>query len=204
MPCASIRWPSVPFRSSDDDQLRRDHRRLTVTVWVDPFRIDVHRADGTAVIETAQDRQGHYWAYATLNDSFTVRRRCRREDAIFGLGEKSGRHNRKGRDFTMWNTDVLSPYETRSSPADLGSGRPARRPDRRWSSTRSTSASRSSTTRTTPPVAMAGSFRGQRISRRVRVLRRRGVPDPLRGGQYTEYIFAGPDMPADPRTPTPG
>ena len=72
----------------------------------------MHRSDGSPVIETAQDPDGGYWAYATLNDSFTIRRRCRQEDAIFGLGEKSGRHNRKGRDFTLWNTDVLSPYET--------------------------------------------------------------------------------------------
>ena len=35
--------------------------------------------------------------------------RCRPEDAIFGLGEKTGHHNRKGRDFTLWNTDVLDP-----------------------------------------------------------------------------------------------
>jgi hypothetical protein len=73
----------------------------------------VHRADGTPVVETAADEEGRYWAYATLNDAFTLRRKCRQEDAIFGLGEKGGRHNRKGRDFTMWNIDVLSPFSTR-------------------------------------------------------------------------------------------
>ena len=95
-----------------DDQVQIVTEACTVTLGLDPFRIDVHRADGTPVVETAQDRDGQYWAYATLNDSFTLRRRCRQEDAIFGLGEKSGRHNRKGRDFTLWNTDVLSPFET--------------------------------------------------------------------------------------------
>jgi alpha-glucosidase len=85
---------------------------MTVTLGLDPFRLDVHRSDGTAVVESATDADGNYWTYATLNDAWTVRRRCRREDAIFGLGEKSGRHNRKGRDFTLWNTDVLNPYET--------------------------------------------------------------------------------------------
>ena len=84
----------------------------TASLWLDPFRIEVHRSDGSAVIETAQDSDEQYWAYATLNDSFTIRRRCRQEDAIFGLGEKGGRHNRRGRDFTLWNTDVLSPSET--------------------------------------------------------------------------------------------
>ena len=97
----------------DDDRVRVSTGACTVSLWLDPFRIDVHRADGTPVVETAADEEGRYWAYATLNDSFTLRRKCRQEDAIFGLGEKSGRHNRKGRDFTLWNTDVLSPWETR-------------------------------------------------------------------------------------------
>ena len=96
----------------DDERVRVSTAACTVSLWLDPFRIDVHRADGTPVVETAQDADGQYWAYATLNDSFTLRRKCRQEDAIFGLGEKSGRHNRKGRDFTLWNTDVLSPFET--------------------------------------------------------------------------------------------
>jgi alpha-glucosidase len=64
------------------------------------------------------------WTYATLNDAWTVRRRCRREDAIFGLGEKSGRHNRKGRDFTLWNTDVLNPYAALEFTAGKAPGDP--------------------------------------------------------------------------------
>ena len=108
-----------PLAAPAGFQLERDEERVqlittacTASLWLDPFRIDVHRSDGSPVIETAQDPDGRYWGYATLNDSFTLRRRCRQEDAIFGLGEKSGGHNRKGRDFTMWNTDVLSPVET--------------------------------------------------------------------------------------------
>ena len=123
----------------------------TVSLWLDPFRIDVHRSDGTPVIETAADAEGRYWAYATLNDAFTIRRRCRQEDAIFGLGEKSGRHNRKGRDFTLWNTDVLSPWETRRVHPGPGPRTTRAATGSAWSSTRSTSASRSSTTRTTRP-----------------------------------------------------
>jgi len=108
-----------PLASPIDFALEQDAEQVQLitaacraSLWLDPFRIDVHRTDGSPVIETAQDEAGKFWAYATLNDSFTIRRRCRQEDAIFGLGEKSGRHNRKGRDFTMWNTDVLSPFET--------------------------------------------------------------------------------------------
>ena len=49
-----------------------------------------------------------------------VRRRCRPEDPIYGLGEKTGRHNRRRRDFTLWNTDVLDPHAT----AEFTAGRP--------------------------------------------------------------------------------
>jgi alpha-glucosidase len=91
-----------------------------VSLGLNPFRLDVHRADGSPVVETMQDPDGGYWTYATLNDAFTFRRRCRQEDAIYGLGEKTGHHNRKGRDFTLWNTDVLNPDATREFTA----GRP--------------------------------------------------------------------------------
>ena len=168
---------------------------MTVTLWVDPFRIDVHRADGTAVIETAQDQQGRYWAYATLNDAFTIRRRCRREDAIFGLGEKTGRHNRKGRDFTMWNTDVLSPAETTEFTRDKAADDP--RGDR-------TSVEFDPFYVTIPffyhqsyPAgAMAGSFLDNGYRGAYEFSEAEEYRIVFDGGQYTEYVFAGPDMPA--------
>ena len=168
---------------------------MTVTVWVDPFRIDVHRADGTAVIETAQDQQGRYWAYATLNDAFTIRRRCRREDAIFGLGEKSGRHNRKGRDFTMWNVDVLSPEETAEFTRDRAPDDP--RGDR-------TSVEFDPFYATIPffyhqnyPAGgMAASFVDNGYRGAYEFSEAEEYRIAFDGGQYTEYVFAGPDMPA--------
>jgi alpha-glucosidase len=82
-----------PLASPADFRVEQDEQRVqlitagcTASLWLDPFRIEVHRSDGSPVIETAQDDEGRYWAYATLNDSFTLRRRCRQEDAIFGLG----------------------------------------------------------------------------------------------------------------------
>ena len=52
--------------------------------------------------------------------------RIGRDDAIYGLGEKGGRHNRRGRDFTMWNTDVLNEHATAEFRAGLS--RPTRGP----------------------------------------------------------------------------
>ena len=166
---------------------------MTVTLGLDPFRLDVHRPDGSAVIETATDADGRCWPYATLNDAFTLRRRCRKEDAIFGLGEKTGRHNRKGRDFTLWNTDVLDPHAAR----EFASGRPADDP-------------RADPTsvewdpyyvavpffyhQTYPTGTMAASF----VDNGYRGHYDFTQPDTYRvqfaGGQYTEYVFAGPNM----------
>ena len=175
------------------DAVRIGTSAMTVTLGLDPFRLDVHRPDGSAVIETAADADGRYWPYATRNDAFTLRRRCRKEDAIFGLGEKTGRHNRKGRDFTLWNTDVLDPHAAR----EFASGRPADDPR----------ADRTSVEwdpyyvsvpffyhQTYPTGTMAASF----VDNGYRGHYDFTQPDTYRvqfaGGQYTEYVFAGPNM----------
>ena len=185
----------VDFRiERDEGCVRLSTDALTVSLWLNPFRFDVHRADGSPVIETATDEDGHHWAYGTLNDAFTLRRRCRREDAVFGLGEKSGRHNRKGRDFTFWNLDVLNPSETAEFTRDKGPEDP--RSDRtgvefdpfyvsipffyHWSH---------------PTGTVSGSF----VDNGYRASYEFSEADEYRitfaGGQYSEYVFAGPEMP---------
>ena len=167
---------------------------LVLSLALEPFRLDVHRPDGSPVVETAGDADGPAWAYATLNDAFAVRRRCRPEDAIYGLGEKGGRHNRKRRDFTLWNTDVVSP----SAAAEFTAGRAPDDPR----------ADRTSTEFDPYYVsipffhhhahesgAMAASF----VDNGYRAAYDFTAPDEyafrFEGGQYTEYIFAGPEMP---------
>src|SRR5919108_2444646 len=103
-----------------DGMVRLRGAAVVVSLWLEPFRLDVHRTDGSAVVESARDPGGAYWTYATLNDAFTIRRRRRADDGIYGLGEKTGRHNRSGREFTLWNTDVLDP----SATAEFTAGRP--------------------------------------------------------------------------------
>jgi len=193
--CADPLFEGVDFEVEQRDGLvRLRTAALVVSLGLDPFRVDVHRADGSPVVETAQDADGRYWAYARLNDAFIVRRRCRPEDAIYGLGEKSGSHNRKGRDFTLWNTDVLDPYAT----AEFTAGRPADDPR----------ADRTSAEfdpyyvsipflyhHAHPAGAVAGSF----VDNGYRGTYELSHADEYRihfsGGQYTEYIFAGPGMP---------
>ena len=191
-----------PLASPADFQVVQDEERVqlittacTASLWLDPFRIDIHRSDGSPVIETAQDAEGRYWAYATLNDSFTVRRRCRQEDAIFGLGEKAGRHNRKGRDFTMWNVDVLSPYETVEFTA-------GKAPDDPRGDFRSVDFDPFYVTipffyhQSYPAGGMAASFLDNGYRGAYEFSQDAEYRMVFRGGQYTEYVFAGPDMPA--------
>ena len=194
--CADPLADVVPFtvdRAEGVLQLRTD--ALVVSLWLDPFRIDVHRPDGSAVIETAADDAGQHWAYATLNDAFTVRRRCQHEDGIFGLGEKGGRHNRKGRDFTLWNSDVLDPV----AALEFTAGRAADDPRADFTSVEfdpyyisipffyhqdQTSG------------AMAASFVDNGYRAEYDFTAHEEYRFHFAGGQYTEYVFGGPDMPA--------
>ena len=178
----------------DDDEARVSTAALVVTVGLDPFRLDVHRPDGSPVVETAQDEEGRYWAYATLNDAFTLRRRCRREDAVYGLGEKTGRLNRRGRDFTLWNNDVLDPKAAPQWTVGLAADDP-----------------RSDHTSTEfdpyyvsipffyhqgyPAGAMAASFIDNGYQADYEFSHDEEYRIGFRGGQYTEYVFAGPSMP---------
>ena len=136
------------------------------------------RSGSTSTAPTAASWSRASPPYATLNDAFEVRRRCRAEDAIYGLGEKTGRGNRKGRDFTLWNVDVLNPHETREfvEGRDGAAGGPAQhrvRPVLRLD-----------------PVLLpprphrrddGGVVRRQRLPRPLRLPRRRRVRVPLRG-----------------------
>lgn len=193
--CVDPLADDVPFEvERDSDRVRLVTAALTVSVWLDPFRLDVHRADGTTVLETAADDQGRYWAYATLNDGFTVRRVCRGEDGFFGLGEKGGPSNRKGRDYTLWNTDVLNPtasgeFTRGRAPDDPRSDHEDPEFDPFYVSI---------------PFfyhqsflggAMAGSFVDNGYRAEYEFSSGSDYRFTFLGGQYTEYVFAGPRMP---------
>ena len=158
---------------------------LVVSLWLDPFRLDVHRADGSVVIESVA-------AYSTLNDAFEVRRRCRAEDAIYGLGEKTGRGNRRGRDFTLWNVDVLNPHETR----EFVEGRDGPRADIRSTEFDPYYVSipffyhHAHIAGTMAASFVDNGYRGYYDFRSSEEYAFR-----FEGGQYTEYLFGGPSMP---------
>jgi alpha-glucosidase len=180
---------------SDDGVVRLRGSELVVSLWLDPFALDVHRSDGSAIAEAVRsDDAGASWSYATLNDAFAIRRRRGSNDAIFGLGEKTGGHNRTGRAFTLWNTDVLDPHGT----AEFTAGRPAGDPRADPTSPEFDPYYVSIPLfyhQSQPGGDMMGSFidNGYRAGYDFR------RPDEyairFEGGQYTEYLFAGPRMP---------
>ena len=105
---------------------------------------------------------------------------CGRDDAIFGLGEKGGRHDRRGRDFTMWNTDVLNEHATAEFRAGLEHGRPAVRHGEHRVRPLLRERSPSSTTSESRCGAVGGSFVDNGYRGRLRVQPRRRVPHHLR------------------------
>lgn len=176
-----------------DDVVRLRTAAVTVTLGLAPFAIDVHRVDGSAVLETLRSGDESL-AYATLNDEFVLRRRAQPGDPVWGLGEKAGRGNRRGRDFTLWNTDVLDP----KASGEFTAGRPSGDPRADETSTEFDPYYVSIPFlyhQDAATGAMSGSF----IDNPYRAHYDLTAPDEIAirfdGGQWIEYIFAGPDMP---------
>ena len=166
---------------------------LRVVVGLNPFFVDVWRIDGTAVVETARDSHGQPLAFETLNDAFAIYRKIGANDAVYGLGEKAGRQNRRGRSFTLWNTDVLNP----DSSGEFTQGR-----------AKSDPRSDNTSSEFDPFYISIPFFYAQTDS--TSAVMGSFVDNPYRGyydfsghseyqihfdgGQYTEYIFAGPSI----------
>jgi alpha-glucosidase len=166
---------------------------LRVQVAASPFSIDVHRTDGSVVFESARDGKGRPQSYSTLNDAFAIRRKVSAGDPIYGLGEKTGSFNRRGRDFTLWNTDVLNPTASGEFTADRDSN------DLRADCT---------STEFDPYYmsipffyhqdAASSKISGSFIDNPYRAFYDFTADNEIlihfSGGQYTEYVFGGPTM----------
>ncbi|MFE4078163.1 TIM-barrel domain-containing protein [Paenarthrobacter sp. YIM B13468] len=193
--CADTAGAGAPFEFTvDGERARLSTADLVVSVWLDPFRIDIHRPDGTTVFRTLRDHDGAYQSFATLNDAFTFARAHGEADAVFGLGEKTGRGNRRGRGFTMWNTDVLDPSATGKFTAGLETNDPRSVPtstefDPYYVSIPFHYLQDAATGK------MAASFMDNGYRGAYDFSGDRDYRVHFSGGQYTEYVFAGPDMP---------
>lgn len=184
----------VPFEvERADDVVRLRTAELVVSLWLDPFRLDVHRTDGSPVAETVQDADGRWWPYATLNDAFVVRRRMAVHDAVYGLGEKTGRHNRRGREFTLWNTDVLDPKASGEFAATVAGDDP--RADNTSTEFDPYYVSIPFFYHQTSSGDVSASFVDNSYRARYDFTAPHEYVVHVDGGQYVEYLFAGPEMP---------
>ncbi len=95
---------------------------LVVRLGLSPFALTVERTDGSPVLRTSSDDDGS-WAYATLNDAW-LSRRVLGDGQVYGLGERTGGSNRRGRVLVNWNVDVLDPHRTAEFTARFPEGDP--------------------------------------------------------------------------------
>lgn len=78
--------------------------KLTVTVNLTEFALNVFRDSGEQIISSVAG-----WSYCFLNNGWLVRRKKNSQDMFLGLGEKTGKLDHQGRSLIQWNTDVLGP-----------------------------------------------------------------------------------------------
>lgn len=175
--------------SEDTLELRTTELRLVVHKR--EFAFDVYRSDGSPLLESARDEHGTALGFAQLNDSFLLRRKLSRSDSFYGLGERTGPFDRRGQRYTLWNVDVLHPdvlRQNRLYEADLSLSGKSTRFDPYYATIPFFYHARAG-----HDFTMAGFFIDNAYKGNVE-FGREELSLLFSGGQYTEYVFAGPSM----------
>lgn len=166
---------------------------LEISVEKRDFALNAARGDGTVLFESARDAAGRSQALRVLNDEFIVERRTQPSDSLYGLGQKTGSVERRGRQYVLWNLDVLATH--------------ARELNRLYE----TDLTQTPTSANFDPYYTSIPF-FQHVAFGAQETRAAGFfidnafkshfdfKEPERymfrffGGQYTEYVFAGPTL----------
>jgi alpha-glucosidase len=182
-----------PFEVTEDaDTVTLVTEALRLTIRKRPFGLSVHRSDGSVIFEDYEDESGSH-GYRQLNDSFVVKRHIGAHDSIYGLGEKTGAFDRRGRKFILWNTDVLAPGvlpRNRLYEADTTLHGQSTQFDPYYSSVPMFYHCRANG----DGAKMAGFFVDNGYKGTFDFEERDVYSYRFAGGQYTEYVFAGPSM----------
>jgi alpha-glucosidase len=106
--------PAASFEVGSERAVIRTGQ-LTVTVRHRPFRVAFATADGESLDEDDAAR-----GTAFSEGSVKVWKRLRDDEYVYGLGEKTGRLNKRGRNlagtrYTMWNNDTYA-YDSGTDP----------------------------------------------------------------------------------------
>jgi len=101
---------AVPFEIEDGAErvvLRTSALQLVIEKRA--FGLAAYRADGSVIFEDEKDEHGQSRGFLQLNDCFLVSRKMGLHDPVYGLGQKTGKSDRRGRKLVLWNTDILAP-----------------------------------------------------------------------------------------------
>ncbi|HWZ91304.1 MAG TPA: TIM-barrel domain-containing protein [Polyangiaceae bacterium] len=185
---------AVPFQVTETvDTITLKTAELELVISRAWFGLAMYRADGSVVFEDAAGPTGRAVGYVQLNDSFILTRRIARHDAIYGLGEKTGGFNRRGRNFILWNTDVLARDVlnlNRLPEADHSLTGFSTNFDPYYTSIPFFYHCRA----TGESAALSGFFLDNGYKANFEFEARDLFRVEFHGGQYTEYVFAGPSM----------
>ncbi|MDF3071395.1 MAG: Alpha-glucosidase, partial [Polyangiaceae bacterium] len=186
----------VPFEIEDSEAtvtLRTSALRLVVTKR--PFGLSAYRADGTVLFEDDADEDGQSRGFLQLNDCFLVSRKMGLHDAVYGLGQKTGPSNRRGRKLVLWNTDILAPQvlkQQRVFEADVELLGKDPKFDPYYTSIPFFYHARLTAQ---GDAELAGFFIDNSYKATFDFTERERYRYLFCGGQYTEYVFAGPELP---------
>lgn len=179
--------------SADSVTLRTSALRLVIGKR--PFGLACYRTDGSVVFEEEQDEAGHSRGFLQLNDNFLVSRTLGQQDPIYGLGQKTGAGNRRGRKLVLWNTDILAPdvlKQQRVLEADVELLGKDPKFDPYYTSIPFFYHARLSAD---GDAKVAGFFVDNSYKASFDFSERNRYRYLFCGGQYTEYVFAGPEVP---------
>src|SRR5205085_10204596 len=85
--------------TADGVTLRTRAMRLVITKR--PFGLAAYRPDDSIIFEDEKDDTGASRGYLQLNDCFMVSRTIGLNDPVYGLGQKTGPGNRRGRKLVL-------------------------------------------------------------------------------------------------------
>ncbi len=168
---------------------------LRVVISKRPFALDAYRTDGSVIFEDVRDEGGVPIGYRQLNDSFMVTRRLALHDNIYGLGQKTGSFDRRGKNYVLWNSDVMAPEVQRLNRVleeGVETDGASTAFDPYYSSIPFFYVCRADSR----SAKMAGFFIDNGYKAHFEFSHRDHYRYVFQGGQYTEYVFAGPSMPS--------
>jgi alpha-glucosidase len=190
----SFQVPVPPaFQVTDEETtITLETGRVRLVISKRPFGLDAYRSDGSVIFEDHRDEFGQSRGYLHLNDRFVVTRRMTPHDSIYGLGQKTGPFDRRGRKFILWNTDVFAPgalEKNQLHEAEALTGESTRF-DPYYTSIPFFYHCRANN----GDAKLAGFFVDNGYKANVDFEQRDVCRYQFAGGQYTEYVFAGPNM----------